>query len=253
MPVSTTISRTVTTTTGSTTTTTTETPLEPIRIIDLILADVNAVIPNFNSLVASYRLLVGGAEEIKRTKDICPDVFERAVRRADNAGTLIDVLLELLCCKIAFSSELLMVTCGPVDLVRHLATCLGIEDVPCTTAEEVVGLAALRRLQEKFCCEHACLPDWPVVCPSPPTPLPPQPPKPPPPPPPAPEGDNIVKDSDISDIVEVDVVNDIFGPPPREPIPVTPAAAATEAAERPESTLRPRHLQEFITRRKHKK
>lgn len=198
MPTTTTISETITTDNSSTTTSATTIPLNPVALIDLILADVNAVLPNFNGLVSSYRLLVGAAEEIRRTRDVCPDVFERAVRRFDNAGNLIDVLLELLCCKIVFSSELLKVTCGPVDLVRYLLTCLDGEDTPCRSAESVVGLAALKKLQDSFCCEHYCLPDRPVVCPGPPLP---------PTPKPTPSSTiTSVNDNDIAQVVETEIL-----------------------------------------------
>jgi len=204
MPTSTTISQTVTPDTTSTTTSTTTTDLAPLAIIDLILADVNAVLPNFNSLVSSYRLLVGAAEEIKRTPDVCPDVFERAVRRYDNAGMLLDVLLELLCCKIVFSSELLRVTCGPVDLVRYLVTCLDGQDIPCRTAEEVVGLAALRRLQGNLCGDHYCLPERPVICPKPPSS--------PPPTSPPPTETALPVDSDIAEVVETKIISNLTQP-----------------------------------------
>lgn len=141
----------------------------PQPIIDLILADINAVIPNLSSLVASYRLLVGASEEIHRTPEICPEVFERAVRRADNAGTLIDVFLELLCCKIAFSSEFLKISCAPVDLFRLLANCTTATDVPSHTAEQVVEMEALRRILEKCHQQGSCLPDHTVVCPKEPS------------------------------------------------------------------------------------
>ena len=203
MPTTTTVSHTELTPTSSATTTTVTTPPQPVAVIDLILGDVNALLPNFNGLVSSYRLLVGAAEEILRTRDVCPDVFERAVRRFDNAGTLIDVLLELLCCKIVFSADLLKVTCGPVDLVRYLLTCLDGQDTPCRSAETVVGLAALRRLQDCLCGSPPCLPDSPVVCPAPP-PVPP-PPSPPPLPP-------IVEDSDIADVVETAVITNLSKP-----------------------------------------
>lgn len=202
MPVSTTTSQTVNTDTSSTTKSTTTTDLAPLAIIDLILADVNAVLPNFNSLVSSYRLLVGAAEEIIRTPNVCPDVFERAVRRYDNAGMLLDVLLELLCCKIVFSSELLRVTCGPVDLVRFLVTCLDGQDVPCRTAEEVVGLAALRRMQGCFCGDQYCLPDRPVVCPTPPQP-------PPTTPPASPPETALPVDNDIAEVVETKIISNL--------------------------------------------
>ncbi|MCC5468197.1 hypothetical protein [Pelosinus baikalensis] len=144
-----------------------DTNQNPQPIIDLILADINAVIPNLSSLVASYRLLVGASEEIHRTPEICPEVFERAVRRADNAGTLIDVFLELLCCKVAFSSDFLKISCAPVDLFRLLANKSPTTDVPFHTAEQVVEMEALRRVLE--CCHHkgSCLPDKEVLCPRP--------------------------------------------------------------------------------------
>lgn len=149
-----------------------DTTQNPQPIIDLILADINAVIPNFSSLVSSYRLLVGSAEEIHRTPDVCPDVFERAVRRYDNTGTLIDILLELLCCKIAFSSEFLSVSCAPVDLFRLLVNPTTATDTPHNTAEQVVGLEVLRRILDKCESTSPCLPYQQVVCPTPPSPAP---------------------------------------------------------------------------------
>lgn len=149
-----------------------DTNQNPQPIIDLILADINAVIPNLSSLVASYRLLVGASEEIHRTPEICPDVFERAVRRADNAGTLIDVFLELLYCKIAFSSEFLKISCAPVDLFRLLANRNTATDIPFHTAEQVVEMEVLRRILERCQNKNSCLPEHPVVvCPktAPPT------------------------------------------------------------------------------------
>jgi hypothetical protein len=148
-----------------------DTNQNPQPIIDLILADINAVIPNLSSLVASYRLLVGASEEIHRTPEVCPDVFERAVRRADNAGTIIDLFLELLCCKVAFSSEFLKISCAPVDLFRLLANRTTNTDVPFHTAEQVVEMEALRRILER--CHHrsSCLPEQDVICPKePPSP-----------------------------------------------------------------------------------
>jgi len=151
-----------------------DTTQNPQPIIDLILADINAVIPNLSSLVASYRLLVGASEEIHRTTEICPEVFERAVQRADNAGTLIDVFLELLCCKIAFSSEFLKISCAPVDLFRLLANPTTATDIPSHTAQQVVGMEALRRIIEKCHPQNSCLPDHTVVCPKTPSSSPPK-------------------------------------------------------------------------------
>lgn len=164
----------------------------PQPIIDLILSDINAVIPNLSSLVASYRLLVGASEEIHRTPEVCPEVFERAVRRADNAGTLIDIFLELLCCKIAFSSDFLQISCAPVDLFRLLANKSTTTDIPFHTAEQVVEMEALRRILD--CCHRRkpCLPEQEVVCPKPPT----APPKPQPP-----------LTSDIADVEAVALVS----------------------------------------------
>jgi hypothetical protein len=201
----------------------------PQPILDLILADINAIVPNFSSLVSSYRLLVGAAEEIHRTPDTCPDVFERAVKRYDNAGTIIDVLLELLCCKIAFSSDFLQISCAPVDLFRLLANRTIGTDTPFHTAEQVVEMEALRRILEGCHPKHCCLPDNEVVCP-PTTPL-----TPPPPPP-------IVVSQPSTDIAEVEaaalsqLINKANKPrgkavssniPPPLPLPATPEAISS--------------------------
>ena len=224
MPTTSSFSQTVTTANTTTTTAAVVNPLPPVPLINLILADVNAVLPNFSSLVSSYRLLVGAAEEIHRTPDICPDVFERAVRRYDNTGLLLDVLLELLCCKIVFSSNLLHVTCGPVDLVRYLLTCLDGDDSPCRSAQTVAGLAALKRLQDNFCDDKYCLPVFPVVCPRPPAPLtatvkPPETAKP------------SLSDSDISDIIETKLIS-ILNQSGLLTLNLVPAAAASAANEK---------------------
>ncbi|AIF54059.1 hypothetical protein [Pelosinus sp. UFO1] len=177
---------------------TSNTNQNPQPIIDLILADINAIIPNFSSLVSSYRLLVGAAEEIHRTPEICPDIFERAVRRADNAGTIIDIFLELLCCKIAFSSEFLQISCAPVDLFRLLANRSTATDIPAHTAEQVVEMEALRRVLERCHPKSSCLPECNVViCPKPPSTEPTGPTGPPQPPP------KTTPQPDYSDIVEV--------------------------------------------------
>jgi len=168
----------------------------PQPIIDLILADINAVIPNLSSLVASYRLLVGASEEIHRTPEICPEVFERAVRRADNAGMLIDVFIELLYCKIAFSSEFLKISCAPVDLFRLLANRSTATDIPFHTAEQVVEMEVLRRILEKCQAQSSCLPEHPVVCPKTPLTTAPK-------PKPEPTIAEVIPDSDIQEVESV--------------------------------------------------
>ncbi len=139
------------TTDTSSTTTSIATALPiPQRIIDTILADINAVMPNYQILVSSYRLLVGAAEEIQRTPGVPREFFERAVLRMDNAGTLIDIFLDLLLCKISFSSDFLSVTCAPVDLFRLLATCNPASDTPHRTGEQILQLELLRRALDKY-------------------------------------------------------------------------------------------------------
>lgn len=142
------------------------TPEAAQPIINTILADINAIMPNFSSLVSSYRLLVGSAEEIHRIPDVCPDVFERAVRRFDNAGTLIDILLDLLCCKISFSSDFLEISCLPVDLFRLLANRAEPCDQSHRTAEQIITLEALRNALAD-CKRNKCFPKTQVVCPAP--------------------------------------------------------------------------------------
>lgn len=157
------------TTSQSTTNTNSDCDFEPVPappIIDTILADVNAIIPNFSSLVASYRLLVGSAEEISRTPNVCPEVFERSVRRYDNTGTLIDILLDLLCCKIAYSSEFLSVSCAPVDLFRLLASRCNPCDRSYQTADQIITLEALRKTLTN-CLHVPCFSCNQVICPGP--------------------------------------------------------------------------------------
>jgi hypothetical protein len=225
-----------------------DTNQSPQPIIDLILADINAVIPNLSSLVASYRLLVGASEEIHRTPEVCPDVFERAVRRADNAGTIIDLFLELLCCKVAFSSEFLKISCAPVDLFRLLANRTTSTDIPFHTAEQVVEMEALRRILER--CHHrgSCLPEQEVVCPketpTPPTqkPLPPS--------------------SDISEVEAValqQLINTLHVRPqevvcPKESPPPSPPAAPNPPASRnasPDTDSMGKSINESRVRCKH--
>lgn len=138
-------------------------PLAAQPIIDTILADVNAIIPNFSSLVSSYRLLVGASEEIHRIPEICPDVFERAVRRFDNTGTLIDILLDLLCCKILYSSQFLSICGAPVDLFRLFNNRFNPCDESHRTADEIITIELLRRCLTD-CLIKSCFPDNPVVC-----------------------------------------------------------------------------------------
>ncbi|MDT8903324.1 hypothetical protein [Anaeroselena agilis] len=129
---------------------TTSTDAVSQTIIDTLLADVNAIVPNYVSLVNSYRLLVGAAEETHRIPGVTPDAVARAIERFDRSGVLIDIIIDLLCCKIAFSSELLAVTCAPVDIFRLLANRFDVADTPHLVAEEILVLEVVRRAQERL-------------------------------------------------------------------------------------------------------
>ncbi|MCX7779413.1 MAG: hypothetical protein N2491_00700 [Negativicutes bacterium] len=131
-------------------------PQDDNPIIDVILADINAVIPNFSSLVSSYRLLVGAAEEIQRTPRVPAEIFQRAVLRYDRAGTLIDVLLELLCCKIIFASRFLGTVCAPIDLARYAANSSDAADTPQRTAEQILLIELLRLILSSAGEESPC-------------------------------------------------------------------------------------------------
>ncbi|MEG6584400.1 hypothetical protein [Dendrosporobacter sp. 1207_IL3150] len=143
-------------------------------ILNTIIADVNAIVPNLTSIVSSYRLLVGSAEEISRTPGVPFEVFERAVIRYDRTGTLIDILLELLCCKIKFLAEFLSVTCAPIDIFS-----LAQDPVEETTVEQIIELEVLRRILKTCCYEPPCFcppvqvdPSCIVPCPKPAAPAP---------------------------------------------------------------------------------
>lgn len=176
-------------------------------IINTILGDIIGVIPNFSSLVSSYRLLVGAAEEIRRTPGMPFEIFERAVIRSDRAGTLIDILLELLCCKITFSSQFLAVTCAPVDIFRLLANCRSLNDNSFLTAEQIIILELLRQAMDNN-CHDSCFgpppegitPPIPAGPPTPAAPVAPPKPIPAPPPPVLPEPDTCLPDFIPSDL-----------------------------------------------------
>lgn len=142
-------------------------------IIGTILSDIIGVIPNFSSLVSSYRLLVGAAEEIHRTPGLPFEIFERAVIRFDRAGTLIDILLELLCCKIAFSSQFLEVTCAPVDIFRLLGNSNSLNDDSFITAEQIIILELLRQALNNNCQSSCFGPPPGITPPNPPLVTPP--------------------------------------------------------------------------------
>lgn len=142
-------------------TTTTSAP----ALTNVVLSDVNAVIPAFSSLVSSYRLLVGAAEEIKRLKDVPEEIFRRAVLRFDHCGTLIDIFLELLCCKIAFSSDFLSISCAPLDIFQLVTTGrFPATNTPLGAAELIVQLELVRRLLEHN-CDHSCFDKPPIRTP----------------------------------------------------------------------------------------
>ncbi|EGO65723.1 hypothetical protein [Acetonema longum] len=149
-------------------------PLERLPIVDTILSDVNALATQFNTLTAAYRLLVGSAEEIPRIKGVNPEITMRAVQRIDRAGALLDMLLEILCYKVSFSTDFLAVTSAPVEIFRQLQECCQPVRA-CDTAKQIVELEALRQLLGR-CRNEACFYDktsFPPYVPPPPMPKPP--------------------------------------------------------------------------------
>lgn len=122
-------------------------------ILDAIIADITAIVPQYSSVVSSYRLLVGSAEEISRMPGAPREVYERAVCRFDRAGTLIDIMQELLCCKIRFLAEFLSVTCAPIDIFS-----LAQNPLEEATIEEIIEIEVLRRLLEVICEREPCFP-----------------------------------------------------------------------------------------------
>lgn len=130
--------------------------INPIAL-NTILADVAIIVPEFSSVVSSYRLLVGAAEEISRTPGTSPEIRQKAVARFDRTGDIIDILIDLLFCKVAFSAQFLEITCAPIDLLRALLTCLTDDDTlsSCTplltaTASQPVLQNLVRQFLDKL-------------------------------------------------------------------------------------------------------
>lgn len=141
-------------------------------ILDTIIADINGIVPQYSAIVSSYRLLVGSAEEISRMHGVPREIYERAVCRYDRAGTLIDILHELLCCKVRFLAEFLSVTCAPIDMFS-----LAQDPLDEKTVEEIIEIEVLRRLLALLCEREPCFPPSPALkddcsypCPAPPAP-----------------------------------------------------------------------------------
>lgn len=120
-------------------------------ILDVIIADVNALVPNLASLASTLRLLVGSAEEVGRIPGVPLEVYERSIIRFDRCGTLIDILLELLCCKIKFMAEYLSTTCAPIDLFS-----LAQNPVEDDTVEQIIEIEVLRRILKCYCEKNSC-------------------------------------------------------------------------------------------------
>ena len=100
------------------------------------------------------------------------EIYERAVCRYDRAGTLIDILHELLCCKVRFLAEFLSVTCAPIDLFS-----LAQDPLEEVTVEEIIEIEVLRRLLTLLTEREPCFPpptplkdDCSYPCPAPPAP-----------------------------------------------------------------------------------
>lgn len=217
-------------------------------IIDVILADINAVVPNFTSLVSSYRLLVGSAEEIKRTSGIPLEIFQRAVLRLDRAGTLIDVLLELLCCKISFASQFLGTICAPVDFPRYLVNDSDAADTPLRTAEQILIFEAVSLILSCLCAPSSCFGPPPpgIGCPAEQPPCPPQPPveTPAKPLPKVPDNDAENLLDEIAPIIVADLANSPGGFTPSSAssstTPTTPTTPISTASSSSGSRVPPR-------------
>jgi|GEM_PF-5386794 len=91
-----------------------------IETIPILFRDVNALLEVMNSLTDNYRLLVGAAEELTRIPGATQESINYALDRADNAGTLIDLVIFTLALKLDFVIEVLNATGIPLDLVIGL-------------------------------------------------------------------------------------------------------------------------------------
>lgn len=89
---------------------------DSIDVLELLFSDINALLNVMNQLTDNYRLLVGAAEELTRTPGVGQRTINLAIDRADNTGTLIDIVIFTLFIKLEFTADVLDDTGIPLEL-----------------------------------------------------------------------------------------------------------------------------------------
>lgn len=117
------------------------------KLINTILTDVTALTLTYRDLALAYFYITEGLGNLLIIKDAPPEIIDCAIERADKSGKLIDLLSELLFCKLSFSSDFLGISCAPVDLLRDLAQCKYYNENQ--SAEQILQMELIRRAMQK--------------------------------------------------------------------------------------------------------
>ncbi len=121
------------------------------KVINTILTDVTALTLTYRDLALAYFYITEGLGNLLIAKEVSPGIINRAVERADMSGKLLDLLSDLLFCKLSFSSDFLGISCAPVDLLRDLAQWQYCNKNQ--TPEQILQMELVRRAMQK---KHKC-------------------------------------------------------------------------------------------------
>ncbi|CAM2746879.1 hypothetical protein HAHI6034_08475 [Hathewaya histolytica] len=105
------------------------------RVIDNYYCDINNMTELLLKLVNSYRLLVGGADELNKIALASKGDIKKALKRAERAGELIDELLDELDCTVGcytkycnVKSKVLKVRIGEREILTEIEETLKFKE-----------------------------------------------------------------------------------------------------------------------------
>ncbi len=115
-------------------------------VLNTLLTDTAATSLLFNEIAEGYFFLASAAKLVKEIPETPPGVLERALARTDVTGNVLDAILDLLQCKVNFSTAFLLLTCAPIDVLVALAIAKAECSKDLTTPEQILQLEALRHI-----------------------------------------------------------------------------------------------------------